>query len=642
MHAAHKASVLHPIPARQRTPGARTVRRLKLVFTLVFIAAIWLVQCLVGGTRLVYCLPSYALLGVAGVLSLFALRRPVPRPSLLCLATSAIFFAYILARAAASPVAYLWWMDFYMVLACLVVYLLTALYVSSSRLRLIVIVGLLVLALAEFLVGLRQFTGGDNWMPFGLVRSDYGSRASGMFISSIHLAGYLEAVGVLALSLAVWSTWTVWARIAVGYMALICYAGVAITGSRGGYLSSVFSLLVFAAISLWTRRRVNPELFARSAAITGAALVGCIGVALVMMLQSNLLQQRLQLIGKPDVRWYNWQAALDQFKVSPVIGTGAGTHLYYGRLFRRPQIQYDPEHAHSDYLEMLAEYGLVGLSGIAVFIFVHIHSCSLGLATTARSAPRDPYLLFRDNRLAVQIGALAAIAAYLAHSVTDFNLHIPGNALLFAFIFGVTANPGGSTYPAAEKATGGRIFQFALPAVSLWLLVSGVPKFPGDYWCERARAALHYRDYEATIAHASKALQYERRNPDIFKLLASAYTGQALPATNPEARRLLLNQSVTASRGALTLYPYDEHALMRLARTLDEAGRFREAREIYQRAIALDPKLGAIRAWYARHLALVGRLDEAEEQQAKARELGSKKDPSALTRGTVLELPPEP
>ncbi len=32
--------------------------------------------------------------------------------------------------AALSPVTYLWWADFYMVLACLVVYLLTALYVT--------------------------------------------------------------------------------------------------------------------------------------------------------------------------------------------------------------------------------------------------------------------------------------------------------------------------------------------------------------------------------------------------------------------------------------------------------------------------------------------------------------------------------
>ena len=40
------------------------------------------------------------------------------------------------------------------------------------------------------------------------------------------------------------------------------------------------------------------------------------------------------------------------------------------------------------------------------------------------------------------IGALAAAAAYLAHSAVDFNLHLPGNALWMAFVFGILANAG--------------------------------------------------------------------------------------------------------------------------------------------------------------------------------------------------------
>ncbi|MGB8166236.1 MAG: O-antigen ligase family protein [Chthoniobacteraceae bacterium] len=505
----------------------------------------------------------------------------------------------------------------------------------------IVVVALLILALAEFLVGLRQFAGGDNWMPFGFVRSNYGARASGMFISSIHLAGYLEAVGVLALSLAVWSSWSLWARIGLGYLTVVCYAGVAVTGSRGGYLSSVFSLVVFAAISLWVWRSVNPGRFARSALIAGLALVAFVGGSVAVMQRSDLLRARLGAIVAKDVRIYNWQAALDQFKISPVFGTGAGTHLYFGRFFRRPQIQSDPEHAHSDYLEMLAEYGLVGLAGITIFVFFHAHTCLRAIGASARTAPGDPYHSFRDNRLALQIGALSAIAAYLAHSVTDFNLHIPGNALLFAFIFGIAANPNGATYAESTRASGARLSQVILPALSLWLIISGVTKFPGDYWCEKARVAMHYRDYPAALESAQKSLHFETRNPDTFKLLAGASTGLALREVNSDKRSALLNDAIAACQNAVRLFPYDEDALMRLARTLDEAKRFREAREAYQKAIALDPKLGAIRAWYARHLALVGRVEEAEEQRAKAHELGSAKDPGALTRGTILDLPAE-
>lgn len=611
---------------------------MKLTYTLLFVAAIWLIQCLVGGTRLVYSLPSYGILAVAGLLSLASLRRPIPKPSMICLGTTAVFFAYILARAAASPVDYLWWTDFYMVLACLVAYLLTAFYISNSRLRMLVIVGLLVLALAEFLVGLRQFAEGDNWMPFGFVRSDYGSRASGMFISSIHLAGYLETVGVLALSLAVWSSWSVWARIALGYMTVVCYAGVAITGSRGGYLSSVFSLLVFTAISLWVRRSVSPGRFARTALITGVALVAFVGAAVTVMQRSDLLRTRLATVVAKDIRFYNWQAALDQFKVSPVIGTGAGTHLYYGRFFRRPQIQWDPEHAHSDYLEILAEYGLVGLVGITVFVFVHLNSCLRAAGAGARNVSGDFDHSLRDNRLALQIGAISAISAIGAHSVTDFNLHIPGNALLFAFIFGITANPDGATYPDSASAPGARLFQGLLVVLSIGILASGLPKLPGDYWCERARISMHYRDYPAAVEFARKSQHFEKRNPDSHHLLAGAYAGLAMAELDPVKRRNLLESSIAESRASLQLFPYDEHALMRLARVLDEAKRFREAGEAYRKAIALDPNLASIHALYAKHLTKVGRLDEAEQALNKANLLRA---PNSVTKGTPLDALPE-
>jgi O-antigen ligase len=611
---------------------------LKSALTILLIAAIWLIQCLVGGTRPIYSFPSYAILGVAALLTVFWVRRPIAPPNSLCLGTTAVFFAYVLWRAASSPVDYLWWMDFYMVLACLVVYLLTALYLRSSQLRMAIVLALLALAFAEFLIGIRQFRVGDSWMPFGFVRSDYGSRASGMFISSIHLAGYLEAVGVIALSVAIWSSWEVWKRIAVGYVAILCYCGVAITGSRGGYLSSVFSLVALAAITLWTRRMVNPGRFARTAIFATVVLAVSVGAAFLVMQQSDLLRNRLNIIVKRDVRIYNWQAALDQFKVAPVFGTGAGTHLYYGRFYRRPQIQADPEHAHSDYLELLAEYGLVGIAGMVVFVFVHLRSGFTAVRAIARTAPGDPFHLFRSHRLALLIGALAALAAYLAHSVTDFNLHIPGNALLFAFLFGVLAGPNveaGTTSAAPAMVP---IFQGVLPALGIWILAGVAPKIPGDYWNERARKAMYYRQYREALEFAQVAARHESRNPYIYYQIAGAYSGLALTERDPDARRELRVHGVEASRQGLVIFPEDEHSWIRLAMLLDDLRRFREAREAYQSAIALDPKLGSLRNYFARHLALVGRVEEAEEQLSKVQELGSGRD----SNPGPSETPPDP
>jgi hypothetical protein len=123
---------------------------------------------------------------------------------------SALFFTYILVRASFSEVTYLWWQDFYMVLACLIVYLLTIFYIWEPRRRMVVIWALFILVIFEVLFATRQFVHGDNWMPFGFIRADSGHRASGTLISSIHLAGYLEVVGLFALSYALWSASKIW------------------------------------------------------------------------------------------------------------------------------------------------------------------------------------------------------------------------------------------------------------------------------------------------------------------------------------------------------------------------------------------------------------------------------------------------
>ena len=346
---------------------------------------------------------------------------------------------------------------------------------------------------------MKQFSAGDDWMPFGFLRAPNGRRASGMMISPIHFAGYLEAIGIVGLSMVFWSTWRGWVRGLTAYVVVMCYVGVALSGSRGGYLSSAFSLVMFALISLWALRRAAPQRFRGAALATLIGLLAFAGLAFFGIRQSADLSKRLDnLFGTRetahDVRIYNWQAALDQFRVSPVVGTGAGTHLYYGRLFRRPQLQADPEHAHCDYLELLAEYGIVGAAGMTAFLFFHIASLLRAVARNTATPTETPFESCRDNRLAIQIGVLSAIAAYLAHSVVDFNLHIPANALLFAFLFGMAANPQSTAAEPDAPLRTVRAFQLALPALGAWILASGFPKLPAEDLTEKARIAVRNKN----------------------------------------------------------------------------------------------------------------------------------------------------
>jgi O-antigen ligase len=608
--------------------------------------SIVLIELLIGGTRLVFSLPAYAILVVAAILSLPVLGRKPARANLPCLAISAVFFGYILYRAANSPWDYLWWMDFYQVIACLMVYLLTTTVLTDTKPRVWVVLTLLGLAVVEVAFGLRQFANADNWMPFGLIRADAGFRASGSLISSIHFGGLMEAIGVFALAFAFWGQWRNWVRLLFGYIGVLCYAGVVISGSRGAYLSSVFSLVIFALLNFWIVKRVRPEKFVRVVSITIVGGVTLILAAGFLMMQSPALKKRVTTMlnqdlkildyaaavqagattGRPpiDIRIYNWQAALDHFHVSPTWGTGAGTHLYYGRFFRRPQLQPDPIHAHSDYLELIAEYGIVGGIGMALFLVVHIFNGLRRFGSNIRNDFKDvsPYEPAQSDGLALTLGSLGAVAAYLAHSVVDFNLHIPGHAMIFAFIFGILASPraSGRDNPLALEVP----FRLALPALGVWMALTGLSKFAGEYWCEKARVALRQGNFGESIQLGERAAANESRNPDIYLRLGEARRQLGLRTVDAPARKALNESALAALDAGLQIFPFDHSGLVRKAQVLDVLGRFVEARESYQKAIQNDPNLGVLYAYYAQHLFKVGRLEEGREAMEKAASLTSK------------------
>ena len=652
-----------PNPRHCLSPETRySPRALNALYAGLLALSIVIIELLIGGTRLVFALPAYAFLVVAAILSLPVLGRKPARANIPCLVVSAVFFGYILHRAANSPWDYLWWSDFYQVVACLMVYLLTTTVLTDTKSRIWLVLTLLGLAVVELGFGLRQFAQVDNWMPFGFLRGDAGFRASGSLISSIHFGGLMEAIGVFALALAFWGQWRGWVRLVFGYIGVLCYAGVAISGSRGAYLSSLFSLVVFALLNFWIVRRVRPEKFGRVVSITMVGGVAALVAAGLLMMQSpalkkrvaTMLDQDLKILDyaaasqagvkeKPpiDVRIYNWQAALDQIKVSPTWGTGAGTHIYYGRLFRRPQLQPDPIHAHSDYLELAAEYGLVGVAGMALFLVFHLVNGFRRFSSSLRNDFKDisPYEPAQSNDLALTLGSLAAVAAYLAHSVVDFNLHIPGHAMIFAFIFGILASPRASRRdnPFALEIP----FRLALPALGVWMAIFGLTKFAGEYWCEKARVALRDRRFIESIQFGERGAANEKQNFELHFHLAEARRNRAKDLLDLAEKRRLLELALESYDASLRVFPFDEHVLIRKAQALDELGRFSEARAHYQKAIENDPNLGVLHAYFAQHLFRVGREEEGREAMQKALRLTSM-DVRKIIDPAFIDAPIEP
>lgn len=603
-------------------------RFLNVLYVVLVGVAFTGIELMTGGTRLLFSIPAYGLLALAALFSLGDLRRPKPSPSGLCLAASAWFFGYILARTLTSPVAYIAWDDEFMVIGCLLLYLLTACYLTDPRRRMWVLWILLALAGGNLLVGLSQFANGDSYMLFWFVRSEqYLGRASGFYICPDHLAGYLEVVGCLSLSLALWGRVRGWVRLLLGYCALMCLAGLLITGSRGGLLSTCAGLAVMTVLGLGRVRVQSPGTFMRSLGLVViVAAVAVVTLFAVVLPNSDLLQKRVSTtldIGS-DARPMLWAAAVQQFKLAPVLGTGAATYLYYGRMFRDPRLQNDPIRAHSDYLELLAEYGAVGGLGMLLFLGAHLRWGWRGYRQLSLRFDGPDAQTRGSNAAAWNIGALAAVTCFLVHSAVDFNLHIPANALLLAFVFGVLANPGRPLDPSGSPVARLRPIDFlprlALPALGLWLAVAGLPKIPGEYFCERARIALRDGHNATVLVEATRGIEHEKENPTLYFYLGQAR--QNLAGNGPDepiARSFRLAASEDY-RAGLRLAPMDIYLLVHEGEMRTRLGDFEAAGEIFERVKRLDPNSGYADTYYGFYLQSRGLLPEAEAayQQAAA------------------------
>ncbi len=600
--------------------------------------ALAVIEFLTGGTRLVFSLPAYGLLALAGLLSLVDFRKPKPPANGLCLVSSAIFFGYILVRTLTSTVAYLAWYDRFMVLAALVVYLLTACLLTDPRRRLWVLAALLALALVNLFVGGKQFASGQGYMLFGFLRSaQYAGRASGLYICPDHLAGYLEVVGCLGLSVALWSRNRPWVKLLTGYLSLCCFAGLLLTASRGGVLSTAAGLGVLTILGLLRVRATSPGalLLTILSLVVVVAVAGAgIGVALR---HNTMLEERAKgLLDRRDARLMLWPSAVENFQVSPVFGTGSATFLYYGRKFRDPRVQSDPVRPHNDYLELLAEYGAVGAAAFLLFLGAHLR---WGWRAFRHLSLRGGGEGGGSNAAAWNIGSLAAVACITVHSVVDFNLHIPANTLLMAFVFGQLANPGRALAPGDQPAR--RRFvdllpRLALPALSVWLLAEAMPKLPGEYFAEQARVALREDHEVAAINFARRGIEREPDNPLLYYYLGEARlrvaehreaTGAVGPADPIDVSYRM--DALEALRRAAELAPDDSVVLMRLGETLTRLGDLDEAGTVFDRLKAWDPNSGIAQTYYGFYLQRAGRFVEAEAAYRRALSLDPK--PAAST-----------
>ena len=269
------------------------------------------------------------------------------------------------------------------------------------------------------------------------IREQPMSTPFGPFVNRHHFAGYMELA--LALPLGLLFSGGVERDKRLLYWFAVAIMGIALimTNSRGGIISLVAEVCFLVAVSGFGRKEATGEEGAGKGGRARAAVVR-VGLALALVITlfvgvvllggESGLSRFVGTVSTEDPttgRTHFWSMTLNIIRDHPLMGAGLGAFsLAYTRYDTRNGF-FRVEQAHNDYLQVLADTGLVG--AICGLFFI-VALFRMGFQR------RETDDLFRRG---VAMGALAGCFAVLVHSFFDFTLHTTSNALLFLVLASV-------------------------------------------------------------------------------------------------------------------------------------------------------------------------------------------------------------
>ncbi len=286
----------------------------------------------------------------------------------------------------------------------------------------------------------------SNGKLYWIRETAQGGEPFGPYVNRNHFAGYMEialplTIGyILAQSplraarlamrerLLLWTSQSTSKSILLLFAAIFMGAALILTGSRGGLVSFAGSMVFFVIMAIMKRT-------ARSRAVRLA--LACCGLTLIAaiwiggnsaFLSLERLEKTLQEPSTEEraVLWRDtWRMANDYARLGSGFNTFEGVFPAYKTSTTQMIFQY----AHNDYLQLLAEGGIVAFGLVMWLIVVWYRK------VTARWFTRhDPFAAY------LTLAGMTAVFAMLIHSLTDFNLHIPANAIAMVTVLSITLN----------------------------------------------------------------------------------------------------------------------------------------------------------------------------------------------------------
>ncbi len=283
---------------------------------------------------------------------------------------------------------------------------------------------------AVSLFGIMQhFTSGNEIYWMHRFRTDV--NPFGPYVNRNDFAGFVELTLPIGLALLIFRGVHKDLFPLLTLLTVVPVSAAVLSSSRGGIMSLVFEVGVLCLLAIARRDPSRKKRRARAAAIGVLALAAIVFIAWV---GTGRAVERFSNLSHPEITFSRRasmaRGAVRIFLAHPIKGCGLGALVDVFPLYETGYDGRIVDHVHDDYLEALAEAGILG--GICGFGFL--------------------WLLYREGRAnwaaeqgqfsrALHAGAVAAVCGLLLHSFVDFNLHIPANALLFLLQASILASP---------------------------------------------------------------------------------------------------------------------------------------------------------------------------------------------------------
>ena len=488
---------------------------------------------------------------------------------------------------------------------------------SRGQILLLIAVLATVALVALFAAGHQVFRD-PRWLPLDRVQVEkFHGRGSGTFGAPNNFGAFMGIFLTFFMYTAAVRRHSLSLRILCGYLAVLFFGGLIISGSRGSWIA-------FAAVLFVTPFFISGR--------PGVRLAGSASVIIGMLLVGWILYSTVEIVGMrvdraiidrgESSRKFMWAAGWEIFRDHPLTGSGLSSYEMFFERYRDPGFQMGPLYAHNDYLNTLSDQGITG--------FALLFGPAIGILWMGwRSWMRLPFTAKRRRSVMphkkwILGGILLSLFGFAVHLFVDFHLKIPALLFTVAVFFG---------WIVRFSTRKGTAFPPGRPMEVLWLVIifmaSGLLAYRGTIVFV---AAGHYH-------RGDEWMRYYLENPAKWEndpeLLAGVIDDlHSAVAWNPRHGfawsqlslaimesyyRLHKDRAGYGRRGRLAAAEaigvsdqiWSAHAHYGMALMMEKAPR-EEARRYFQRAVELGPSKVAAWLYFAEFLI----LDPSAENEA--------------------------